>query len=392
MKIAVIGAGTAGVQTIAYFLARLPTDIEVYSIHDPSIKILGIGESTTGFLPRVLSEGCGFTMLDHGDELDATTKHGVKWSNWRKESFNTHILPPYHGMHFNNFKLAELAFRLASEKWPTRFYQLQGDLDNMIQSTEKVTLSVSGVYYDFDYVVDCRGYPTDYSDYTICENFPLNHALVHTIPFPGTWNYTHHQAHQNGWMFGIPLKTRQGWGYLYNDTITNKDDAIQDIADIFNVHKDSLNLREFSFKNYFANNFINGRIILNGNRALFFEPMEALSGTFYEAISIEAVNIILQNTTVDLANARLKEIASRYEDFILFVYHGGSTFDSDFWNITKKKAKERLDTSDTWSDTYKMITALIESGHADNEMILIPPCSIKLWLSIDSHLHGYFKK
>jgi hypothetical protein len=33
-------------------------------------------------------------------------------------------------------------------------------------------------------------------------------------------------------MFGIPLKTRQGWGYLYNDTITSKEDALEEINKI----------------------------------------------------------------------------------------------------------------------------------------------------------------
>ena len=79
--------------------------------------------------------------------------------------------------------------------------------------------------FSFDYVIDCRGWPENYDDYVISKTAPLNSCLVQMVPEPGDWNFTYHIAHENGWMFGIPLKTRQGWGYLYNDTITTREEA-----------------------------------------------------------------------------------------------------------------------------------------------------------------------
>ena len=277
MKVAVIGVGTAGIQSLCYLLGTLPTDIEIVSIHNPSIKILGIGESTTTALPYSLWTGAGFTMAESADLLDATTKHGVKYVNWSKDPFYTHILPPYYAMHFNNFKLGDVAIEKIKKKWPERFKQILGSIDSINQDDSLVHVSIDGTSYDFDYIIDCRGYPDDYTDYNVCEDLPVNHALVNMVPEAGDWNFTYHQAHRNGWMFGIPLKTRQGWGYLYNDTITTKEEAMEEIAELFNTTVDKLELRDFAFKNYYAKQFLDKRIFKNGNRALFFEPLEALS-------------------------------------------------------------------------------------------------------------------
>lgn len=386
MKIAVLGIGTAGIQTIAHFLSELPEEIEVYSIYDPAHKILGIGESTTTFLPTVLWRGLKLTMLDNYDKLDATTKHGVKYVNWTKENFSTNILPPYHGMHFNNFNLGKVA--LASAKDVTGFFAIEGAVSNISQTLDCVNLKVDDVEYVFDYIVDCRGYPTDYTDYEMCDYLPVNHCLVNTIDCPGTWNYTYHQATKNGWMFGIPLQTRQGWGYLYNDNITSRDEAIEDMKTLFD---DELTLREFAFKNYYKKNIIDGRIISNGNRALFFEPLEALSGTFYEAVGVEALKVILDGKDATESNILLKDIAETYALFISFVYHKGSNFDTKFWKETKEKTQAHLDNSNLWNElTYRInsMTAM----NVNPEAMVINPISMSLWKLINDKMNcGVFK-
>ena len=162
------------------------------------------------------------------------------------------------------------------------------------------------------------------------------------IPEPGNWEYTAHVAHRNGWMFGIPLQTRQGWGYLYNDNITTKEDAIDDISERFKTKKEDLNLREFSFKNYYANKIIDGRIIKNGNRALFFEPIEALSGLFYDNVMRGFTDVVLFGHNAAEMNSWFVKFAQQIENTISFIYHGGSNYKSNFWEITTKKAKEKV--------------------------------------------------
>jgi hypothetical protein len=386
MKVAVIGIGTAGLQTLAYFQDTLPNHIDIYSIHNPEQKILGIGESTTTFLPLMLSRSCGFTMLNDADKLDATTKHGVQYVNWRENNFNSHILPPYHGIHFNNFKLNELVLgRLRKEKG---FYEIHGDIKSIDQDENSVTLQIDDEAHTFDYIVDCRGYPDDYTNYELLDYLPVNSAMVHTVSQPGTWNYTYHQATKNGWMFGIPLQTRQGWGYLYNKDITSKEEAREDLQSLMN---EPLQTREFSWKNYYKKNVIDGRVISNGNRALFFEPIEALSGTFYEAVGVEAVNIIVGESTASEANARLVHTAETYATFVCFVYHGGSTFDTEFWKKTVDKTTKALHNSYIWKDVKARLQSLKATG-IDDERIILKPLSTALWKLIDKEMgYNYFQ-
>jgi len=342
MKIAVVGIGTAGVVSLAHLLANCPEEFEIYSVYDPNTPILGIGESTTIAIPQTMFEGTRFTLLQDGDELDATIKHGVKYTGWRQHDILSHIQPPARGMHFNNFKIKDFSFKRFYELWGNKFKEIQGNVTDIVSTDSSAVVTIDDKKLTFDYVVDCRGYPTDYSEYTMADSIPVNHCLVHMIPEQGTWEWTYHVAHRNGWMFGIPLKTRQGWGYLYNDTITSKEDAMSDIAERFNVKVEDLNLREFKFKSYYTKNTFVGRVIKNGNRALFFEPLEAMSGTYYNLVMQMFMEHLKFNRPHDDINATLYETANDLETFISYIYHGGSTYDSDFWTITKEKTSHRL--------------------------------------------------
>ena len=88
---------------------------------------------------------------------------------------------------------------------------------------------------DYDYIIDCRGFPKDYSNYIKPKEMLINHALVHNIKKQGDWNYTGHRATKNGWMFEIPLMERQSYGYMHCDSITSKEEALNDFAEEINI-------------------------------------------------------------------------------------------------------------------------------------------------------------
>jgi hypothetical protein len=187
-------------------------------------------------------------------------------------------------------------------------------------------------------------------------------------------------------MFGIPLQTRQGWGYLYNDTITSKEQAIENQAKILNVSSSDLNVREFKFKNFKAKKFINNRIIKNGNRALFYEPLEALSGWFYDRIIRAFFDVaITKKYTEDEANLVLSNIAEDYELFICYMYHGGSIFDSEFWKVTKDLCNRRL-TNSKFAKGAEFLKQVSPQYYGNPSVIL--PLPYKTWKQLDSDL-GY---
>lgn len=388
-KIAVIGTGTAGVVSISHCLAFLTQDWEITSIYDPNTPMLGIGESTSTQIPLTLYHGAGLNLLEGAPELDATIKHGVKYVNWRKEDFYTKIPPPFYAMHFNNFKLKEFAFEKFRQRWGSKFREVEGKITNIVDFNDKVTVSLdNGDKHHFDYLIDCRGYPDDYSEYYDVD-VPVNHCLVHTIKEPGEWKWTYHYAHPNGWMFGIPLQTRQGWGYLYNDKITTREDAVKDIARIFNTEKDNLELREFSFKNYKAKKFFNGRIIKNGNRALFFEPLEALSGWMYDAIIRTFFDMVIGRIyDEDSANDYLHTLANDYELFIHYMYHGGSVYDSEFWKITKEKSSKKIKDSVKFKQHIESMKGLDPAMFSSPAIVY--PFPISVWKQIDVDMQYHY--
>jgi len=385
-NIAVLGIGTAGLMSLAHCLAYLSKDSKVISIYDPDTPILGIGESTTVALPETLFHGADFTLMHDAEELDATLKQGVRYVDWRENDFYSKIIPPAHAIHFNNFKLKEFCFLRFNSIWRDKFVEQPAKVLELIGKKDKVIIKTSTSEIVCDYVIDCRGWPEDYTEFEILYTIPVNHCLVNMIPKPGDWNYTYHVAHRNGWMFGIPLKTRQGWGYLYNDQITDRQDALEDIADRFQTNINDLNLREFTFKNYRAKKFLHNRILKNGNRALFYEPLEALSTHFYQQVLRYFFDYLWEKNTEDQINKFLYDLAVDTELFICYVYHGGSKYDSKFWNIVKDKTSSKLQTSDRFKFYAEQMNNFTREDC--NKHISIGPLSYRNWYDFDQCL-GY---
>ena len=387
-KIAVIGTGTAGMMSLSHLCTFLENDTwEVYSIHDPNIPILGVGESTTPSVPRNLFYGIDFSFSDDYAELSSTIKHSVKYVNWRQHSFKSLIDTSAYGIHFDNTKLSEFVQQRLEKKYPTKFKKILGNVKYLKNISNGVEVCVNDAIFSFDYVIDCRGFPELYEDCTIL-NLPLNRALVTSIDSPGDWDYTYHYAHDNGWMFGIPLTTRQGWGYMYNDNYLSADDAKNKMASILKKSVDELSTREYRFTPFYANSVVDGRIVKNGNRFLFFEPLEALSTYYYDMVNKATIDLIRNNMTEQRMNTFFNQKAQELQVFISYVYHGGSIYTSDFWNDTKNNCSEFLKSSVLFSNIvnyYKSMKNRIYLAET------ISPFSSHAWFAMEKNLeYNYF--
>lgn len=360
MNIAVIGIGTAGIMSLCHlnkWLGNATTTIT--AVHNPKHPILGVGETSQPMFVTNLYDGAKFVFMEDAIKIDATMKLGASWRNWRTTDFNPHLEPPAYAIHFDNQKLKDFCFTRFQELYKNSFSILEGDVTDVINHVSHASVIVDNVAYKFDYVIDCRGYPDDYSDYTMLSE-TVNHCLVHAIEEPGNWNTTINQAHSNGWMFGVPLQSRQGWGYLYNDNITEKSDAILEFNQL--LGKENIKFREFSFKSYRANKFFDGRVLKNGNRSFFFEPLEGLAGFFYDSTLRYFIDYLNKSLTVDQVNENLTTTAIDAEIFINFIYHGGSKFDTPFWKITKDNAANNLSNSSRWLEIVNNVRFHIAHG------------------------------
>jgi hypothetical protein len=364
MKIAVIGAGTVGVMSVLHFLKYL-NKCEVTCIYSLEKKILGIGESSNVNLPDLLWKSVGYNVFVDSNELNSTIKLGVKYVNWRKNDFISPIIPTSYAMHFDNFSLSEKMFKRAKKIYKKRFKILNKNIKQLKQNNKEVIISFDKGKNTYDYVIDCRGYPEDYSQYHMCTSLPLNRAFVNIIPEPGNFQYTYHHAHKNGWMFGIPLTNRQGWGYLFNDKITSEQEAVDEINQIFKSNKIKKDLRDFKFKPYRSKQFLNNRIIRNGNRAIFYEPLEALSGVFYDSINRWFFDYINNDMNQETVNIFLDERSKQYENFIAWVYNQGSIYNTKFWKHANKITTKHLKNNSIWENTKNYLN---EKPHEDNTM------------------------
>ena len=387
MKIAVIGTGTAGILSISFLLSYTKESIEVYSIYNPKKSILGIGESTSTQIPTILSDCIDFSLLENSEELDATLKLGVKFTDWRDKEFFSHMMPVNYAMHFDNHSIKEFTFKKIKNIYKN-FNEIYGNVDKLISKKDEVKVIVDGEEYNFDYVIDCGGYPEDYTDYNLNKHISLNSCLVHNTK-PEEYYYTHHKATPNGWMFGIPLQSRQSWGYLYNDTITSEEDAINNFKTYCDDIEDS-KLRQFKFKSYSAKTFFDGRVLKNGNRALFYEPLEAFMGYFYDRVMRFFFDYLYNDNNIELTNQRISEIANNIELAICFVYHGGSIYDTPFWDYAKRLSNDKLNNDLVWQYQLHAIQQIKNDEFNQIRTKGVGAFPVKSWLDFDKNLNYNF--
>jgi len=349
MKLAILGAGSSGIQSACHFLAYLPAGWEVTLIYNPNIPAFGIGESTNGTFSKALKAGLNFDFEKDMHHLDATIKWTTKYENWRDQDFHGPLLTLGDGvfaLHFNTFKLKDFALPRLKNTWGNKFKIIEGHVNSLVNGVEHATVTVDDAEYQYDFVMDSRGFSNDLDNYFVLQSPVLNHALIHNIPGDGTdWQYTVHRATVDGWMFQIPLSTRISNGYLFNDNLVSIEDAKKNFAKEINISIEELENIEYKFTPYYAKNVLENRIIKNGNTALFFEPMFGNSLWNYDAINRLFFEYITGETDDIAINSRYITHVHALKDMFYFKYHGGSIYNTEFWNKTVNVSKEKLNES-----------------------------------------------
>lgn len=378
-KIAVIGAGSAGILSACHMISYLPTNWQITLIHTPAISPLGIGESTNPSFCSIIGTGLGFNFLNDLSQLDGTYKLGTIFSKWRKQDILNPLIGGTLAIHFDTYKFKDFALTRLKELWGDRFVEIQGTVSSVTNCSTHVNVVVDDNIHQFEFVIDCSGFPKDYSEYTISD-LPLNHCLVHNIMEPGDWKYTGHKATNNGWMFEIPLDSRKSYGYLFNNLITSLEDAKQDFANELGVAVDKLDTIEYKFKPYYAKKIFDGRICKNGNAALFFEPMSANSLWAYYNINAVLVHYIVGLTnSVDKVNNLHYNNAQAIEEMIAYFYHGGSVYDTEFWKSAKSIANKKLQSS-------KYLGMMIQEFKVCKKQEVAPAAMSQGWIFTASQL------
>ena len=310
MKIAIVGAGNGGLIVALHLLREYySSDVEIEIYYDPSVPAERVGQGSLPNFTGIASEVLDINWYDN--PIDATIKSGILYENWgkKKEKF------------FHPFPMDFMAVHYSPEK--LREYMIDKKVCKFIEQNVEDCNDI-----DADYVFDCRGTPKDLSYYNTIKN-PLNSVVLgQSDEVDLNQNWTRAVATIDGWTFVIPNKDHTSYGYLYNNNITSDFDARKSMHMSFGVLPETT----LNFDNYIAKKPIqNDKVILNGNRLLFIEPLEASAVECYLRWTSLVCQWIFDNRS---KTSVLKEFffdMGEHENFVLWHYANGSKWDTDFW-------------------------------------------------------------
>ena len=320
MKITVIGAGNAAIFTALNYAYSVKDDssYEIELIHDPNISPEIVGQATFQSVPATLYQTLGFNW--YNNPIHATPKSGILYEGFGKKNDKW----------FHPFPADNMAMHFCPSEMQK--YILNSGYFKVIESN---VLDPKDV--DADYVFDCRGKPTDFTDYDELIN-PTNACILAKPNWDTTEAFwSRHVATPDGWTFVIPTHKDSPShdycvGYCYNSNITSKEDAEKNMLEMFDVEIK----KHTGYKNYIAKNIVDGRIMLNGNRLFFLEPMESSAVEAYSQVSRRAHYSIFTN---QFGNSRMVEeiraFIQQTQHFILWHYQFGSKYDTPFWDYAK---------------------------------------------------------
>ena len=317
MRIAIVGAGNAGCITALHYHKYLEVDNEIVIYHSPEQHpIERVGQGTT--LPPIRLIQNQLRLNWYNNPIDATFKSGILYEGWGKKQDKI----------FHPFQLSAMSMHYVPQKLSK--VVLESGYFNVIEKT--VTDPEKEI--DADVIFDCRGrHSRDKSNYDTLIN-PLNSVLLYKKQDRDQdLIYTRTVATPNGWTFVIPNVDSISYGYLYNNTITSKEDATKDFLDRFELPEID---GELIFENYMAKNmFVGERTVLNGNMYGFVEPMEATSLQFYQDLCRQAWDGIFNIQPKDVVNNKMRRKMKEVETFILWHYQYGSKYNTPFWEYVK---------------------------------------------------------
>lgn len=327
-KVSIVGAGNAGCFSALEYSWQSKMDKwrgngrgidEIELIHDSSIKPELAGQATFPQQPQLLWSAIESEFNHYSNAIHATPKLGILYKDWGK--INKDVFHPFPGnqiaVHFcpaemQEYVLNSKAFKVTDQK---------------VESLDDI---------DADYVIDCRGKPQDLEEYDTLIS-PVNAAILGKPKKDIQDIFTQHVATPDGWTFVIPTNPEspsysRSIGYLYNDTITSRRDAEKNFQEIFDVEITS----HSTFNNYVAKNPVQGRVILNGNKLFFLEPMEATAINTYQTWARYSYQFIgNKGWAAHHASIDIKQHIKQVETFILWHYKFGSKYDTPFWKYAK---------------------------------------------------------
>jgi tryptophan halogenase len=347
MRIAVLGAGTAGFVAAAHLTRYLP-QAELLNIFDSRIPTIGVGEGTNPRFTLWFEEvtGLGFSYL--AERCGATLKKGSRYEGWGSggatfvHRFHPVSLIAYH------FDAAEIV-RVLGEH--VRAARLDARVEELQTTLEGVQVRLDdGTIHLCDYVFDARGFPGDSTgspkDLIQLDWIPTGRAMIRRLSPQGLSGVSRIVARPHGWVFQIPLREWTSCGYVFNPRISSDPEIAADLTAF--LHEEGVVAWEQratpSFPNFVRRRMFDGRVFWVGNAASFIEPLEATT-IGHAIIQVRsATRWILEEGRGRCADPEEVEAFNRLmlsyvccdSLFVAWHYACGSRWDTPFWRYARR--------------------------------------------------------
>jgi 2-polyprenyl-6-methoxyphenol hydroxylase-like FAD-dependent oxidoreductase len=402
-SVVIVGAGSAGWLTALVLSTYCPT-LKIRLVRPRDNAPIGVGESTQPDLPqRLLAAGVDFA--DFCVECDATIKCGIFYRNWNE--LGDHYWHPFTGLadsggytaahhyqqliledpsrydHANYYASAHTSYETCVTRnliAPEAATALHVDavkvaryLERFLHKVEVIQSDriepfavdgkISGIGIDdgktirADLYVDCTGFarallskiarPT-----ALPYEANVNRAVAANVPYLDEATemhpYTRAAAHEHGWTWSIPLRSRIGSGYVYHADFCSPEEAERNLRALWgNERMRDVTVRHISFDRDTLRESWVGNVVAIGLSAGFVEPLEA-TGLNWTISCADLLSRFLGPQYFDedartKYNALMLGYIHDVQDFVDAHYLLSARRDSEFWRYqTSRKYPDRL--------------------------------------------------
>lgn len=390
--IGIIGGGTSGYLT-ALTISKLMPDKKVSIIESSKIPVIGVGESTTPKLLRMLHDVLKFDLAEFYAEVQPTWKLGVRyfWGGNNKKFSNNALgylnpflsldvkddinynslnsvlmnhdksffvetgnkdkpyrslaLPHSYAYHIDNERLVSyLRKKIKEEGIPI--------IDTKVkQATRKENCDIESIINEegkaltFDFYVDCSGFASVLLEKTLKVPFKgyesslfTDSAVTGSVPHNGTIKpYTEARTMNNGWQWNIPMHQSDHLGYVFSSSFCTDEQAEEEFRQLNPKLEETKFLR---FRSGRHTDFVRGNVAAIGNAYGFIEALQSTALhmviTNVYALVLHLKNLQKGKNIGTNINQNLGEIWDRLRWFIAIQFKFNNRYDTPFWKSCRK--------------------------------------------------------
>lgn len=403
-SVVIVGAGSAGWLTALVLVAYCP-GIKIRLVRPRANNPIGVGESTQPDLPQRV-QAAGIDLADFCVATDATIKCGIFYRDWnvlgdhywhpftpmadsgaytaahhyqqlilenpqqyKHEDYYARVHTSYETCVRRNLIAPEAAtalhvdaakLALYLERHLTRVEVIQSDRIEPIVADGRIagiTLD-DGNKITADLYVDCTGFAHAVHGKVSAQPTPLhyeanvNRAVAGNVPYLDRKTemhpYTRAHAHEHGWTWSIPLRSRIGSGYVYHGDFCSPDQAEKNFRAYWGEERmRDVTVRHIAFDSNTLREPWVGNVVAIGLSAGFVEPLEA-TGLNWTISCADLLSRCIGARWFDddmreKYNALMLGYIHDVQDFVDAHYLLSARRDTEFWRFqTSRKYPERL--------------------------------------------------